>query len=105
MSNRNRKHTSGFQCIGKRRVTVLGPYIDVLTDEMKASISHQCARQQPAFTKYLKAVTDSENEFPFGRELLHRLHHRRKSCQGSGPQVISLRKSARNDHRVVSAEV
>src|SRR5260221_689465 len=68
-------------------------------------ISHQGSRQQAGLAQDLKAVANAEDKFTVSGKLLYRLHDRRKSRQCSGPQVIAVRKSARHDHGVKSAQV
>src|SRR6188508_3116222 len=72
---------------------------------MQSRVSHQSTRKQSTLAQDLKTVADPEDELPFRGEILHRVHHRRKSRQRTGPKIIAVGKSSGNDHRIVTAKI
>ena len=51
--------------------------------------------QQARFAQNLEAVADAQHQAAGAREALDGAHHRRKSRDGAGAQIIAVGKSAR----------
>src|SRR5205807_9457814 len=81
------------------------PHIYMSTDEMQLTIANQSPRQQTCFAQNLKAIANAQNQIAFRGEFFYGVHDRRKAGQRSGAQVIAVRKTARNDHGIVTAQV
>src|SRR4026209_506844 len=105
MGDRDRKHTSVLELVGERRVVILDPNVDVPAHKMKASIPHQSSWQQSALTQDLETVADPEYKLSFRSKFFHRAHDWREPRKCSRPQIITVRKPARYNYRVKSAEV
>src|SRR5262245_5796946 len=104
---RNRKTQDGatFKFIRKGTISCFRAHENMFANEMKTAIANQGAGQQSSLTKDLKAVTNAEHESAALGKLLERIHHRREAGQRSCPQVVAVRESAGNDHRVIAAQI
>src|SRR3989442_4401051 len=89
----------------ERCVDAFDLHIYMSADEMQLTIANQSPRQQTCFAQNLKAIADAQNQIAFRGKSFHRVHDRRKAGQRSGTQVIAVRKTARNDHGIVTAQV
>ena len=89
---------------GERRIGRLHPQRHRPADEFQPAIAHQRARQQPSFHQNLESVAHAQHQPARGRELLHRVHHRRKLGDGAAAQVIAVSKTARQNDCVQIAE-
>src|SRR5205807_9386701 len=89
----------------ERGIDAFNPHIYMSADEMQLTIANQSPWQQTCFAQNLKAIADPQNQIAFRGEFFHGVHDRRKASQRSGAQVIAVRKTARNDHGVVTAQV
>src|SRR5256885_9661393 len=88
----------------ERCVDAFDPHIYMSADEMQFTIANQSPWQQTCFAQNLKAIADAQNQIAFRGEFFYGVHDRRKAGQRSGAQVIAVRKTARNDHGVVTAQ-
>src|SRR2546421_8484959 len=86
-------------------VDAFDPHIYMSADEMQLTIANQRPWQQACFAQNLKAIADAQNQIAFCGEFFHGIHDRRKAGECAGAQVIAVRKTARNDHRVVTGQV
>ena len=69
-------------------------------DKFQLAIAEQRAGQQPALDQHLKSVADSEHQPALGGEALDRGHHRREFRDGAAAQIVSVRETTRQYHRV-----
>jgi hypothetical protein len=76
-------------------------HVHVFTNKNGVRDCESARRKQACFAQYLKAVADAQHEFVLRGELFHCVHHGRKAGQRAGAQVVTVRKSARNDQRVI----
>ena len=67
---------------------------------LRLCVPHQRARQQPALDQDLKAVADAKHQAAIGSELLHGAHDGRKFGDRAAAQIVAIRKSARQNHRI-----
>ena len=79
--------------------------MNVFTNEVQIAIADQSAGKEPGFTENLKTVADSEHKPAAFGKLLDRIHHRRKTRERAGAQIVAVRKTAGKDHRVVSRKI
>src|SRR5580765_263529 len=105
MGDGDREDLAGIDLGGERRILVFELEVYVFADKMQPRVSHQRPRQQPGLAQDLKAVANAKNEFAVGGKLLDGLHNGRKSGKSTGTQIVAVRKSARHDHRVITAQV
>jgi hypothetical protein len=75
------------------------------TDEVLLAVAPQDTGQQSGFAQDLEAVADADNRFAHARECRYGIHDWRKTRDGSGAQVIAVRKATRQNQRVVGAQV
>jgi hypothetical protein len=94
-----------FSLMRKAGPVVFDPDVDELAEELEILIPQHGARQEAQFEQHLEAVADADHEpAPVG-EILDFPHQRRKPCDGSGPQIIAISKSPRQDDTVHPLEV
>ena len=105
MSNGNAQYAGGLELVCKWRFRSLDPNEYMLADKMQIPVSDQRPGQKTGFAKYLKAIADAQHQPAALRKLPDRIHYRRKTRQGSGAQIIAVRKTAGDNHCVVTAEV
>ena len=85
VSDRDLEHRALCQLIRKRAVRRLHAQLHLLADVFEPCIAHQRAGQQPRLGQYLEPVANSQHQPAAGGKLLHRLHYRRKTRNGSRP--------------------
>ena len=100
MRDRHADHLPGIVAARERRVGALHPQMHVVADEFQPRIAHQNAGQQAGLAENLKAVADAEHEAAIGRELAHRVHHRRARRDGAAAQIVAVGKPAGHHHEV-----
>ena len=100
MRNWNPQNASFRRRPRKRRCPVANPQKDMLATKLQISIAHKRPRQKPRFAQNLKAVANAQNQPARLRKSRHRPHHRAKPRNRPRPQIIAVRKTARNQHRV-----
>jgi hypothetical protein len=76
-----------------------------LADEFLTGIAQQYPWEETRFTEDLESVANPKNTASIYRVPYHRLHHRRKACNGSGPQIVTVRKSSRQNDTILGCEV
>src|ERR1700704_6425882 len=83
--------------VGKGSFRVLHSHMYRLADVLQTHVAHQGSRQETGFTEDLEAIADSKHESATGGKLSHRIHHRRKLRNRSGPKIIPVGKSSGNN--------
>ena len=79
--------------------------MNVFANKVQIAITNECAGQQACLAEDLKAVTNTEHEAATFGKLLDGIHYGRKAREGSGTQVVSVRKAARKYHCVVCRQI
>src|SRR5947209_15915181 len=102
---RNLQHLTRPALRSERRRSALDPQVHRLADVLEPRIPQQRSRQQSRLTKDLKTITDAEHQPAALRELSHSSHHRREAREGTGAQVIAIRKPTRHNHRIAIFEL
>ena len=72
--------------------------------KFQVAISQHGARQHARLEQDLKAVADSKDRSAPACEVADGVHHRRKPGNGAGPQVVTMREPARQNHHVGAVE-
>jgi hypothetical protein len=75
-------------------IRTLDSNMDLAAEEAQTLVAQHRARQQPRLEQNLKAVADTEHEPAGAREALDCAHHRRKTRNRAGAQIVAERKSA-----------
>ena len=78
---------------------------DLPADEAQSGIAHERAWEQARLAQNLKAVAYAQHRSARLREPRHGAHHRRKAGDGSGAQVIAIRKAAGQQDGVKAGNV
>src|ERR1700674_2832725 len=91
--------------VGERRVRLLDADMHVAADEAQAAIPHHRAGEQARFAQDLEAVADAEHHSAAVCEFFDGLHHRRKTRDGAGAQIIAVGKSAGKDDGVAIRQI
>ena len=89
---------NGLFCVSTRRCTCLQMYFN-------PALRISAPGNKPASGQYLESITDAQYQPTSGSELLYRLHYGRKPCNRPRAQVVPIRKSARNQHRIHPLQV
>src|SRR5467141_5243026 len=91
--------------VGERCVRLLDADVHVAADEAQAAIAHHRAGEQAGLAQNLEAVADAKYHSAAVREFFDRLHHRRKTRDGAGAQIIAVGKSAGQDNGVAIRQI
>ena len=100
MRDRHADDLAGIVAARERRVGAFDPQMHVLADEFQPRVAHQHAGQQPGLAEDLKTVADAEHEAAIGREIPHRVHHRRARGNRAAAQIVAVGKSAGHHHEI-----
>jgi hypothetical protein len=79
--------------------------MDLPADESHPRVPLQYSGQQARLAQNLEPVADSQNQSSGVREFFHSSHHGGKPRDGAGAQVIAVRKTAGQKHRVTLAKL
>src|SRR6267378_1605491 len=91
--------------VGERSVRLLDADVHVAADEAQAAIAHHRAGEQARFAQNLEAVADAEYHSAAVREFFDGLHHRGKTRDGAGAQIIAVGKSAGQNNGVAIRQI
>jgi hypothetical protein len=105
MGDGNSEHLAYASRAGERRVAGFNAEIHRTTDEAEAAIAQNGTRKQAGFEKNLKSVADAENEPASGGEALNRAHHRGKTSDGAGAEIITVGKTARENDGINAGQI
>ncbi len=79
--------------------------MDVLAAELQLAVPQHRTRQQAGLEKNLKTVADPQDRTARGGEPPDSVHDRGKAGDGAGPQVITVREAAGENHRIGAAKI
>ena len=79
--------------------------VHVAADEAQPLVAHQRAGQKPRFAENLEAIANAQHQAARAREARDGIHHRRKTGDGAGAQVVAVRESAGQNDGVEAGEV
>src|SRR5262245_17475309 len=72
----------------------------MLATKLQRAVSNERPRQQTRLTKDLKSVAEADDQTPGPSKLVHRLHDRTESSNGTCSQIITVAESARDNDGV-----
>src|SRR5467141_58296 len=91
--------------VGERCVRLLDAHVHVAADEAQAAIAHHRAGEQAGLAQNLEAVADAEYHSAAVCEFFDGLHHRGKTRDGAGAQIIAVGKSAGQNNGVAIRQI
>src|SRR5450830_621124 len=105
VSNGQPEHLPGLAAACEHSVRILDAHRYGVAEKGQVTVAQQGARQQSCFCEQLEAVADAQDHASPAGKPDHRLHERCEPRDGSRPQVIAVRKTARQDHAVEARQV
>src|ERR1700735_651734 len=103
--DRNFQHLTGRGCAGKRRVGPFPSYMHLTAQKSQSLVTHHRAGKQTGFQQDLKSIADTQHQTTGTSKPVHGFHHRRKTRDRAGAQVVSEREAARQDNGIAPSEV
>jgi hypothetical protein len=105
MSDRNLQYLTGFTGVGKIGVGSLGSQMNIFTTEPKVIVAHQRPGKQTTLSENLEPVANAQHPSARLGELNHAPHDGRKTSNSARAQIVTVRKSAWENHQVGVAEI
>ena len=75
---------------GERSGRVFHPNMNIFTNKVKRTVSQHRSWQQLCLEQNLEAVANTQHQSAVSGKLLDHAHHRRKSCDRTCAQIISI---------------
>src|SRR5450830_635182 len=105
MSNGQPEHLPSLAAACEHSVRILDAHRYGVAEKGQVTVAQQGARQQTCFCEQLEAVADAQDHASPAGKPDHHLHERCEPRDGSRPQVIAVRETARQDHAVEARQV
>ena len=104
VSDRNAKDLAGEGARRERRIALLHADAHVLAMELEVAVPQHRAWEESRLQEDLEPVADPEDGAPMPREVRNSRHDRREAGDGAGPQIVTVREPAWQDHDVRAFE-
>src|SRR5207245_6209546 len=103
--DRHGQHLARPHTPRERRLDVLDAEPRGLAAVLQTLVTHERAGQEPRLAEDLEAVAGAEHVPTPGHEVRERIDDRRPASDRAGPQVVTIREPAGQDHAVEAAQI
>jgi hypothetical protein len=103
--DRGLQNLTALRCAGERRVGGFNANVNGQAAETQAGVANHGARKKSGFEKDLKSVADSEDDPASACEFFYAAHDGRKTRDGSGAEIVTVRKSTGKNYGVGAGEI